>query len=75
MPEKQEPWYKENGQFSWDQFNVLCKLLDSPYLNALAMNTYEKLSSIRLSLITSHFCPFLDDNIEMAKLWKGTLLT
>lgn len=46
---------------------VTCKR----YLCPLDYEDFDSLSNVSLHLIISHFDPFLDQNVTMAKRWKG----
>ena len=43
----------------------------NPYISPLLYDDFDSLKYVNLYLIALHFDPFLDDNVSMAKKWKG----
>lgn len=43
----------------------------NPYISPLLYDDFDSLKDVNLYLIALHFDPFLDDNVSMAKKWKG----
>lgn len=66
-----KPWYREEELKLKQRVENLYKTTSNPYISPLFYHDFESLSSINLHLIALHFDPFLDDNVAMAKKWKG----
>ncbi|XP_074601029.1 uncharacterized protein LOC141855046 [Brevipalpus obovatus] len=65
-------WYKEdsNKNNTEEIQKVMSTLNNSLYASLLEFD-FSKYSNTSLHLMTSNKCVFLDDNIELARLWKG----
>lgn len=68
---KYSPWYVCDGQTYDRRTNYLIHMLNHPYGSPLVYPDFDQLKDIRLYLITSHFDVLLDDNIELARKWRG----
>lgn len=51
--------------------DALDQITVNPYISPLLYEHFEDLRTVNLYLIGLHFDPFLDDNVSMAKQWKG----
>jgi acetyl esterase/lipase len=71
MAPKYSPWYVCDGQTYDRRTNYLIHMLNHSYGSPLVYPDFEQLKDVRLYLITSHFDVLLDDNIELARKWKG----
>ncbi|KAI1283834.1 Hormone-sensitive lipase [Halotydeus destructor] len=69
----------ESGQ--WTEVSPRCRdwttrqagglILRSPYLSPYTYSKFDQMADIRLSLMVLHFCPFMDEGLELARRWKG----
>ncbi|XP_015791598.1 hormone-sensitive lipase [Tetranychus urticae] len=66
-----DPWYRAEKAKLQETVEKLYKITSNPYISPLYYQDFESLASINLHLIALHFDPFLDDNVTMAKKWKG----
>lgn len=66
-----DPWYRAEKDKLQETVERLYKITSNPYISPLYYQDFESLASINLHLIALHFDPFLDDNVTMAKRWKG----
>lgn len=66
---KQLPWYKTQERS--DIFHILANKLQHPYFSPLYYQHFDDLSSVTLHLLTGEYDPFLDENISLAKMWRG----
>ncbi|RWS26358.1 hormone-sensitive lipase-like isoform X2 [Leptotrombidium deliense] len=66
-------WYLEEKSVLKPKVERLYEITSNPYISPLYYDDFESLSNIDLHLIALHFDPFLDDNISMARNWKGNV--
>ncbi|XP_015783648.1 uncharacterized protein LOC107361343 [Tetranychus urticae] len=70
-PRDIEPWYLKDGKIDSARFHQLFNILQSPYLNVPTFHDFDYLKDMPICLISSFGCIFLDDNIALARAWKG----
>ncbi|XP_074598067.1 uncharacterized protein LOC141852828 [Brevipalpus obovatus] len=73
FPRRMDSWYLEDGRINAKMFRQVHSLLESPYVTCPKYDRFDDLKDIELCLVTTFGCIFLDDNIEMAKAWKGPI--
>jgi len=59
---------------SVDDLEALHRFARNPFLSPLLCTDFEFSKQIPLYLFETTFDPFLDDNVEMAKRWKGKVV-
>ncbi|XP_015784830.1 uncharacterized protein LOC107362310 [Tetranychus urticae] len=66
-----QPWFIcDKSNFS-KKLKTLADRTHTPYASPLTYQKFDSLSKIPMQILTSEFCPLLDESITMAKLWKG----
>ncbi|RWS12668.1 hormone-sensitive lipase-like protein [Dinothrombium tinctorium] len=68
-------WYLEDKHVLKPKVEKLYEFTTNPYISPICYDDFDSLSSISLHLIALHFDPFLDDNVTMARKWKGCYVT
>ena len=66
---------------SWDEVDSRCRdwtvrnsgglIMRSPYLSPYTYDSFDELADVRLSLMVLHFCPFMDEGLELGRRWRG----
>lgn len=64
-------WYIKDGHINYEKILKVHQTLQGPYVTCPLYDALDELKDVSLYLITTFGCIFLDDNIEMAKSWKG----
>lgn len=62
--------WTDDGQLKMSLDDIL-EITRSPFISPLLYDRFDQLPGVPLYLITTEFCPFLDESISLAKLWKG----
>jgi len=68
---KPKPWYLADKKVLRTKLDALEAITINPYISPLFYDDFEGLKNVNLYLIALHFDPFLDDNVSMAKKWRG----
>ncbi|XP_074598630.1 hormone-sensitive lipase-like [Brevipalpus obovatus] len=63
------PWYRRRGIFP--RLEIINQLASSPYASPILYEHFDSLVDLPLYIIVGEFDPLLDENIELAKRWKG----
>ena len=66
-----KPWCVCDKDKFEELFKKLLKLSHKPYISPVLYHNFYSLKDVKLYLVTSDYCPFLDENVKLAKLWKG----
>lgn len=69
--EKAKPWYLADKKILRTKLDALKEITINPYISPLLYDDFDSLKDVNLYLIALHFDPFLDDNVSMAKKWRG----
>jgi acetyl esterase/lipase len=69
--EKVQPWYLADKVELEAKVDRLKELTTNPYISPLMYDKFERHKDTKLFILALHFDPFLDDNVTMAKMWKG----
>ena len=64
-------WYRVSEPELKARFKTLSKALESYYASPLTYPRLDDLKDISLHLISTHFCPLIDDSVVLYKSWKG----
>lgn len=60
-----------DGNPRW--FDMDAEPIDSPYLTPYAYDKFDELADVPLRMLVLHFCPFLDEGLELVRRWKGAV--
>lgn len=64
------PWYRKKGLKK--RLEAINKSADNPYASPILYQNFDSLADVKLFQIIGEYDPLLDENIELAKKWKGT---
>lgn len=67
------PWFDCPEEQLKEKCIFHAKNINSPYLSPLLYDKYDQFTDVPLHLINAEFCSFIDDNVTLAKLWKGRI--
>jgi acetyl esterase/lipase len=68
-----KPWFHQNPSKKEAIVKHLNKYRTNPYIIPLCYQGFETLEDVGLHLFHPMYCPFLDQSVELAKKWKGTV--
>lgn len=71
---KPRPWYLADKRTLRRKLDALDQITVNPYISPLLYEHFDDLKEVNLYLIALNYDPFLDDNVTMAKLWKGKVV-
>ena len=64
-------WYRVSERELKARFKTLSKSMESFFASPLTYPHLNDLKDISLHLISTHFCPLLDDSVVLYKAWRG----
>lgn len=64
-------WYRVSERELMARFKSLSKAMESFFASPLNYPRLEDLKDISLHLISTHYCPLIDDSVVLYKAWQG----
>ncbi|XP_053213986.1 uncharacterized protein LOC128397298 [Panonychus citri] len=68
-----QPWFICDKPSFSKKLQALADRTHTPYASPMTYDKFDSLTKIPMKILTSEFCPLLDESITMAKLWKGPI--